>query len=58
MIMTKWHVCIYDTSAGVQILDLDAPYDSESSPQNSGASFEQLELKMQELNRRLKSLDR
>lgn len=49
---------VYDTSAGVQILDLDAPYDSESSPQNSGASFEQLELKMQELNRRLKSLDR
>ena len=48
---------VYDTSAGVQILDLDAPYDSESSPQNSGASFEQLELKMQELNRRLKSLD-
>ena len=49
---------VYDTSAGVQILDLDAPYDSEFSPQNSGASFEQLELKMQELNRRLKSLDR
>ena len=49
---------VYDTSAGVQILDLDAPYDSESSPPNSGASFEQLELKMQELNRRLKSLDR
>ena len=49
---------VYDTSAGVHILDLDAPYDSEFSPQNSGASFEQLELKMQELNRRLKSLDR
>ena len=49
---------VYDTSPGVQILDLDAPYDSESFPQNSGASFEQLELKMQELNRRLKSLDR
>ena len=49
---------VYDTSPGVQILDLDTPYDSESSPQNNGASFEQLELKMQELNRRLKSLDR
>ena len=49
---------VYDTSAGVQILDLDAPSDSEASTGNIGSSVQQLELKMQELNRRIQALDR
>ena len=49
---------VYDTSAGVQILDLDAPSDSETSTGNIGSSVQQLELKMQELNRRIQALDR
>lgn len=49
---------VYDTSAGVQILDLDAPSDSEASSGNIGLSVQQLELKMQELNRRIQALDR
>lgn len=49
---------VYDTSAGVQILDLDAPSDSEASSGNIGSSVQQLELKMQELNRRIQALDR
>jgi hypothetical protein len=48
---------VYDTSAGVQILDLDAPSDNEASPANIGSSMQQLELKMQELNRRIQALD-
>ena len=49
---------VYDTSAGVQILDLDAPSDNEVSPANLGSSMQQLEFKMQELNRRIQALDR
>ena len=49
---------VYDTSAGVQVLDLDAPSDSEASTGNIGSSVQQLELKMQELNRRIQALDR
>jgi hypothetical protein len=49
---------VYDTSAGVQILDLDAPSDSESSSGNIGSSMQQLEVKIQELNRRIQALDR
>jgi hypothetical protein len=49
---------VYDTSAGVQILDLDAPSDNEATPANLGSSMQQLELKMQELNRRIQALDR
>ena len=49
---------VYDTSAGVQILDLDAPSDNEALPANLGSSMQQLELKMQELNRRIQALDR
>ena len=49
---------VYDTSAGVQILDLDAPSDIEASPANLGSSMQQLEFKMQELNRRIQALDR
>lgn len=46
---------VYDTSAGVQILDLDAPSDSEASSDN--ASMQRLDLKLQELNRRIQALD-
>ena len=46
---------VYDTSAGVQILDLDAPSDSEASSGN--ASMQRLDLKLQELNRRIQALD-
>ena len=48
---------VYDTSAGVQILDLDAPTDSENAPTNLGSSMQQLEFKIQELNRRIQALD-
>ena len=49
---------VYDTSAGVQSLDLDAPSDNEASSGNIGSSMQQLEIKMQELNRRIQALDR
>jgi hypothetical protein len=49
---------VYDTSAGVQILDLDAPSDNEAPSGNIGSSMQQLEVKMQELNRRIQALDR
>ncbi len=48
---------VFDTSAGVRILDLDAPDDREAS-ENIGSSMQQLEIKMQELNRRIQALDR
>ena len=48
---------VYDTSAGVQILDLDAPDDKDARV-DIGSSMQQLETKMQELNRRIRALDR
>ena len=48
---------VFDTSAGVQILDLDAPDDKDARV-DIGSSMQQLETKMQELNRRIRALDR
>ena len=45
---------VYDTSAGVQILDLDAPSDTGAS---SNPSMQRLDSKLQELNRRIQALD-
>ena len=49
---------VYDTSAGVKILDLDAPYDSEAGSDQIGTSMQELELKMQDLNRRINALSK
>ena len=45
---------VYDTSAGVQILDLDAPSDTGAS---NNPSMQRLDSKLQELNRRIQALD-
>ena len=45
---------VYDTSAGVEILDLDTPEDNE----NRAASVKSLETKLEDLNRRINALNR
>jgi hypothetical protein len=45
---------VYDTSAGVQILDLDSPDDKDAR----ASSVQNLESKLQDLNRRIDALNR
>ena len=50
---------VYDTSSGVRALDFDTSRSSNRSPSiDIGTSMRQLEAKMQELNRRIGTLDR
>ena len=50
---------VYDTSNGVtNILDLDAPSGRVSTSSNVDESMQQLDIKMQELNRRIQALDK
>ncbi|MDA8775546.1 hypothetical protein N9N13_07440 [Opitutales bacterium] len=50
---------VYDTPSGVRVFDMDTPTsNNRSSSLDIGTSMRQLEAKMQELNRRISTLDK